>query len=508
MPFKEARASIPFDTHIAKYELERFLLSGEFYLYEDDHSLGLILSQDAFIEHSYGKLILICRGESWSRAWRVTGMVPIGDRIRLICSSGFARSSTVLELSHEPGRQSLAQSRREFLSRVSNALISWLPNARIEIATMSRDDRNGLSGIYSRLMLRSRGEVIAAIGVSSIEPQSAIDAILGAGLTWLNKLERRGAGINRFLLVVPYNRATTVASRITMLRTDLSRLITLLEISDDGEIVAAQAYDQGDLGDRLQRVSRGVLSKLDRSVNDESRLLIESIMSISPQSITTSRSGNWINLSIRGLDFARISASRPHAFFGLGEVKERLIGGNLEKLEQLIRRIETERVACSLQKQEPLFRAYAERWLESLIKQNVSALDPTLDQRYCYSQVPAYRGEQRSFIDLLSSTLEGRLAVIELKVEEDSEFPFQGLDYWMRVEWHRSRGDFQKRGYFRGIELLDEPPLLFLVAPVFRFHATTRLFAGAIRPEVPVFRIGINGGWREQLRVELVERLN
>lgn len=43
-------------------------------------------------------------------------------------------------------------------------------------------------------------------------------------------------------------------------------------------------------------------------------------------------------------------------------------------------------------------------------------------------------------IDLLTLRHDGRLAVIELKVSEDREHVFQGVDYWRRVEAHRRRG--------------------------------------------------------------------
>ncbi len=42
-------------------------------------------------------------------------------------------------------------------------------------------------------------------------------------------------------------------------------------------------------------------------------------------------------------------------------------------------------------------------------------------------------------IDVLTTTRQGRLAVVELKAEEDIHLPLQGLDYWSRVEWHRAR---------------------------------------------------------------------
>jgi hypothetical protein len=122
--------------------------------------------------------------------------------------------------------------------------------------------------------------------------------------------------------------------------------------------------------------------------------------------------------------------------------------------------------------------------------------------------VPAYRGDERSYIDLLTVTRAGRLVVVELKVSEDPDFPLQGLDYWLRVEWHRHRGDFARRGYFRGLDLDRRSPLLYLVAPLFRFHAMTGLISGCISPEVPAYRIGINEDWRNGIKVLLHERLN
>jgi hypothetical protein len=95
-----------------------------------------------------------------------------------------------------------------------------------------------------------------------------------------------------------------------------------------------------------------------------------------------------------------------------------------------------------------------------------------------------------------------------LKVSEETEFAFQALDYWLRVEWHRARGDFYRRGYFEGFPLIDSPPLLYLVAPLFRFHETTRLIAASIDKRVPLYRIGINEDWRKGVRVLLRERLN
>jgi len=68
-------------------------------------------------------------------------------------------------------------------------------------------------------------------------------------------------------------------------------------------------------------------------------------------------------------------------------------------------------------------------------------------------------------IDVLTVAREGRLAVLELKADEDIQLPLQGLDYWSRVAWHHARGEFQRFGYFPARELSSESPLLFLAAP-------------------------------------------
>src|SRR4030095_931964 len=227
-----------------------------------------------------------------------------------------------------------------------------------------------------------------------------------------------------------------------------------------------------------------------------------------PDHIEAHHRGPWVSLSIRGLEIARVWINRRRVEFGIGDTRFKLNHGNEHELERLIHEAILRRRPETELRNEMMFRFQPERGLESIISRDVTALDSTLNPNFVYSQVPTYRGEQRTFIDLLAATRDGRLVVMELKVSEEVEFPFQGLDYWLRVEWHRSRGDFHRRGYFEGLSLIDAPPLLFLVAPLFRFHATTKLIASSIHERVPVYRIGINEGWRNGVRVLLRERLN
>jgi len=148
----------------------------------------------------------------------------------------------------------------------------------------------------------------------------------------------------------------------------------------------------------------------------------------------------------------------------------------------------------------PLFRMHPERWLESLVIENVSAVDERLDPPCSYSQVSAFSASDRAMIDALTTTRGGRLAVVELKADEDIHLPLQGLDYRSRVEWHHARGEFQKFGYFPERELSPEAPLLFLVAPALHVHPATDTLLHYISPEIDWTLVGIDERWRRGVR--------
>ena len=128
-------------------------------------------------------------------------------------------------------------------------------------------------------------------------------------------------------------------------------------------------------------------------------------------------------------------------------------------------------------------------------------MDATLHAQPVYGQVTEFAGGDRGIIDLLAVDRDGRLAVIELKVDQDIHLPLQALDYWMRVHWHLERGEFAERGYFSGIPLRAGPPRLLLVAPALEFHPSNETVLGFFRPDIPVERVGLGIQWRQELKV-------
>jgi hypothetical protein len=148
-----------------------------------------------------------------------------------------------------------------------------------------------------------------------------------------------------------------------------------------------------------------------------------------------------------------------------------------------------------------LHRSAPERWLEASVRRDASVLDERLDPAAIYAQVPAFAATDRAMIDLLGVTREGRLAVIELKADEDIHLPLQGLDYWARVRWHQQRGEFQRFGYFPGRELTEEPPLLLMAAPCLHVHPTTDCLLHHLSPAIEWKLLGLDEHWRQSVRV-------
>lgn len=499
------RPAITFDLSLIRYELEVFLLAGEFDLLEDDRFIANVQSNCAAAEFSYGKLILSCWGDGWSRSWRIISCELSPERMTLECAKQMGLKRCALTLSRGAGVRQAADARKGFARKLAAIIEANLSGLRVEQAVTARNDRRHLSGVHARLVIRDRGRRFAGIGVSDAELQPSVDAALAAGLIWLEELRRRRGAVEGLMIFAP--RCDTIAIRLNALAAGTK--IALFRIDETkGVIEPVSAFDQGDLNDRFRKAARRAHWPRPGMLPPDCAMLVESVRRLAPDQVETHHRGPWVSLSVRGLEVARVWINRRRVEFGIGEARVKLDQRNEHELERLIHEALGHRRPEAESRNEMVYRYQPERWLESVISGDVTALDATLDPRFVYSQVPTYRGEQRTFIDLLAVTREGRLVVMELKVSEEIEFPFQGLDYWLRVEWHRARGDFHRRGYFEGLSLIDAPPILYLVAPLFRFHETTKLIAGSINARVPVYRVGLNEDWRREVRVLLRERLN
>lgn len=504
----------------ARYEIERAMLDGsEWELWEEGVRVTSLGPGNIEFSVEWGKLIFAWWDEGHAQSWRVMAYEADGAEIRMQVTRGLARGMERVTL-RDPIRwgripRAAIASRPERRVLFGTLLAEWivrdLPGAKLIRATTGSDRTHSVTGNYARLILRRAGETILVIGVSRAESQPEIDGVIATGLVWLATYNRRRETrrqARRLWFCLPADRSLTALERLTWVdASPLNARIECFEMDEGrGSLAPLRPVTQTEL---LNAHPHDALWPR-KSIRSE--FWRARILAMAPDLIEvrerTHRPGECF--SIHGLEFAHVEGgATPGVWFGVAGARDEALlrEDRLPALSRLVAEIAHYRRADSADRRHPFYRLRPEAWLESLLRRDIRALDAGLDERYVYSQVPTWRGEERSVIDLLSVDHLGRLAVIEIKVNEDRQLPLQGLDYWMRVEQARLRGEFTRRGLFAGRTIADQPPLLFLVAPRLRFHKSFAVVANCLSPRVEAYRIGINDNWREGVKVRAIERL-
>ncbi len=337
------------------------------------------------------------------------------------------------------------------------------------------------------------------------ETQGSIDAALTFAILWLNTC--RNSGDHRVLvegvkLFLPSGTSGLTRERLAHLHREAAKW-ELYEFDERHDAVTAiDCADRGNVATRLVRCPDEA-AVLDRFADS-----IHRVLSVLPECEVAVLSTAEVAFRWRGLEFARARLAHEggsfrgshEIVFGVGAEEHVLEERNAADFADLVRGLRMARGPQGT-RHLPLWRLHPERWLESLVVRDVSTLDERLDAGCLYSQVPAFSASDRAMLDVLTTTRDRRLAVVELKADEDIHLPLQGLDYWSRVQWHHARGEFQHFGYFPGRELSMEDPLLFLVAPTLHIHPATDTILHYISPDIDWTLAGIDERWRDEVRV-------
>jgi hypothetical protein len=412
----------------------------------------------------------------------------------------FGRSRPdLLEIRVAGRERPAARLRREsFGERLREILGNQFADESVESLTTSSRLEHSLSGCHARGVMRHGSEAWAVLGVSIEESAATLDTSLTAGLLWLAQARRRASGppISGLRMFVPAGAAAAAARRGKAL--DPRVRIELYELSETrGTVRRFDGAGGGNWATHLvpRREAEAILSAAAAD--------IAPIIALAPQAILASASPDTrsVVLRFRGLEFARWDANG--VAFGLGVRRAPLTAASRPRLAALVRQLDAHRHPKALDTKHAAYRAQPERWLETLVAEDPTRVDPRIDPRWIYRQVPAVTAGERGVLDLLGVTREGRVAILELKASEDLQLVMQAADYWLSVNRHLEQDDFRRYGYFDGIKLSAEPPRIFLVAPALRFHPATDTLLGFLRPEIEVIRVGVQENWRSGLRVSL-----
>ena len=468
----------------------------------------------------HGRCTLQVWSDERNMVRRVVGTALRNDVLKISTLKFGQTKPQTLELVADKDRRTPTArdaARKQYLKVLERVLLRQFAEWKPTGFRSAMDLERSFGPAYARGVLVRGQNAWAVIAINADESQSSMDGILTLGILWLEHCREHGNGRRLFQglkIIVPKGTAALTLSRMAWLHPAAAQW-ELWELDERTEDVEQRDLaDQGNLATKLLHAPN-VAAARERFAAAAARvrgLLPEAMRGVMQEVV---RSGSEMAFTLHGLEFARVrmgvaaSSFNRHEeiTFGAGANETPLTAEN-EMLAELFAR----RHAAG-DKRDALYRMQPEGWLESVLRRNVEPLDEHLQAEHVYTQVPAFAAGDRGMLDLLSITRDGRLAVIELKADEDLHLALQGLDYWVRVRWHQRESDhatglpeFQRHGYFGGMMLSDLPPRLYLVAPALRIHPATETVLKYLRPEVDWTLVAIDERWRDEVRVVFRKR--
>lgn len=472
----------------------------------------------------HGRCVLQLWSEERNIVRTVTGLDVRKDALRLqVRRFGQTRQQMLHLLADRDQRtpSTRAVIRARYVKQLEHLLPRAFGDWKVEGLRSAMDLERSFGPAYARGWLTRGQSAWALIAVNAEETPATVDGILTLGLLWLAYCRERSrdprSGQTRHVeglrVIVPEGGSSVTQSRMGWLDAAKAKW-ELYECDARGEeLRQLELGRNGNLAMRLPQNfdSTAALERL--------RAGIEQVMALVPAGARERvqqriHSASSVGLVLHGLEFARVQHGlAPGSFqrkdritFGAGPNETELNEDTAPMLRDLTARLFEGRQAAG-SKRDALYRLQPERWLESRLSRALNDVEPSLLLSPIYQQVPAFQASDRGVLDLLAVGRDGRLAVIELKADEDLHMPLQGLDYWIRV--HRTAqartangvSDFTRHGYFPGIQLAHTSPLLYFIAPALRIHPSTETVLGYLSPEIEWNMVAVGEDWRRSLEV-------
>lgn len=492
---------------------ELFRAHAEWFYTLSDRDVQSVRQSELDISVSHERLILSCWTDKGTRTWRIRSWDWTGDKLLLEASRRMGAERPVIELVPRASAKAIAATvkaaRQARCDRLAQLVCDFQTGAKIERAGLSPGIRRGQPGRYARILLRLKRERIAVTASVASSRASEVDAFLSGALLWFTRAgERvRPPFIQQLWLVVESETTKPLAQRIALLRDSFRTAIRIYEIDETWKELSLVTCPERD------QLWKKRLARFPPVPEPSNGNYAKAIIAEAPEAIDVVHARHGQTLRYLGLPFARVRSvmGAERVWFGLEGSRRRVLD---EKTSHdwtaLLHELREHRSATALDHRHALYRTAAEAWLESLLRRDISKLDPGLIIAPLHAQFRTSRGGPVGVrpIDLLALRRDGRLVVIELKVSEDREHVLQGADYWQRVEAHRRRGHISRARLFGERKIMNESPLVYLVAPTLRVHPSFQILARAIAPDIEIYRFDINEDWRSGVRVMRRMRVN
>jgi len=455
---------------------------------------------------SYGRLILTSWTEKGSRAWKIFDWELTGDKLTLRASRRMGAERPLIELVPRATASAIAltvkTARQQRSTQLGELACSVQSGTKLERSALSPGARRGQPGRYARILLRQKHQRLAVTGSVAGSKVSDVDAFLASALMWFKRTSERARPpyIQQLWLVVERDLIKPIAQRVAMLRRGLREAIAVFEV--DQGLTEMKLVDVP----ARQELWKRKLARFPPVAVGKSSEIARRLISLAPDAIDVVSARHGETLRYFGLPFARVRSvmETERLWFGVEGARRRLLDEKTDsEWQNMLTGLLENRTANASDHHHALYRNAAEAWLESLLRRDITRLDPGLIIAPLHAQFRTARGGVLGVrpIDLLALRQDGRLVVIELKVSEAREHVLQGVDYWQRVEAHRRRGHIARAKLFGDRKISNESPLVYLVAPTLRVHPSFSTLARSIDPEIEIYRFDINEDWRAGVRV-------
>jgi hypothetical protein len=500
-------------------------------LLEDGRILFDMRSAHYAVSESHGRCLLQFWSEERNLLRTVVDIQERAQCLRLTTRRMGAAKPQSLELTPTSDRRTPTArdtARRSYLKLLERALTRSFVGSKVDGLRSAMDLEHSFGPAYVRGRLLRGTAADAVIGVGEAESAAIVDGILTLGVLWLDHCRQQGDVRRHFgglKVIVPVGAWRTTAERMAWLNHAAAdfQLFTLDERSE--ELLPVDFRDTGNLESRLVHAFSAAAA-IDRCQAGIDRLLALIPPAAKERVEVLAHSATEVALLLHGLEFARVHhgaaansfARENDITFGAGANETPLTDENEALCRDLCARLFLSRHADGVHT-DPLFRLQPERWLEARLRAGIAELIPGLRGDLLYTQVPALSTGDRGLLDLLTLDRNGRLAVIELKADENLHLPLQALDYWIRVRalnddrqppegnaGGRPLSAFERQGYFAGAEVAPLPPRLLLAAPALRIHPANEPVLRYLSPQVEWELIALTEHWRRELKVVFRKR--
>src|SRR5215813_12736584 len=387
------------------------------------------------VEHN--RLIFSCWTEAGSRAWRVSHWNWCDDKLLLKVTRRMGAEATTLELiPHASAKAivaSIAVARQERCEKLAHMVAQYLegiggrvlgvngqssrksageemaslgsqtyrhptpdtrypsdlhptPNARhpdahpsvkIERASLSPGMRRDQPGRYARIILRVPHERIAVTGTVAQSDIRNVEALFSSALLWFQRVieSPKRPPIQRLLLVVEHGILEATRQRHVLLRDSFRDRIELLEIDDEwNEITSVSRFERTHLW-------RKRLSCFPPVNQPQPSDRANAILGYAPHAIDVVASRHGQTLRFHGLPFARVRTvmNQDRIWFGIEVSRRRQLDAfHQQDWARLFHDLETYRNENCRDRRHWFYRASGEAWLESILRRDITKLDPGL----------------------------------------------------------------------------------------------------------------------------------